>query len=81
VVHLTSTSDCGTFKQYALFVPFGLTTLILLATILLHTVELEQAKVAISGWYFLLVFPLKFLKTTFVMVRGDGYSRQRVRLD
>lgn len=80
-MQVTSKADCGTFKQYAKSVPFGLTTLILLATIFLQAVVLEQAKVAISGWYFLLVLPLKFLKVTSVMVSRDGYSRQRVRLD
>jgi len=80
-VQVTSKSACGTFKQYAKSVPFGLTTLIALATILLQTVELEQANVPISGWYFLLVLPLKFLKRISVIVSGDGNSRHRVRLD
>jgi hypothetical protein len=28
-----------------------------------------------------LVLPLKFLKRILLMVNGEGYSRQRVRLD
>lgn len=81
MLQVTSKFACGTFKQYASSVPFGLTTLIALATILLQAVELEQANVPISGWYFLLVLPLKFLKRMSVMVSGDGNWRQRVKLD
>jgi hypothetical protein len=52
----------------------------LLAVMALQTVELEQAKVEISGWYFLLVWPLKFLKRILLMVKCEGYWLQRVRL-
>jgi hypothetical protein len=38
-----------TFWQYAKFVPFGLTTLMLLAVMALQTAELEQANAPISG--------------------------------
>jgi hypothetical protein len=69
-----------TFWQYASLLPFGLITLILIAEMSLHTVGLEQANAPISGWYFLLVVPLKFLKTTLVMVRDDGNSLHRVML-
>ena len=79
--HVTSNAVSFTFKQNAKSVPLGLRTLILDATMLLHTDELEQAKGAISGWYFFVVTPLKFLKTISVIVRGDGYSKHKVKFD
>jgi hypothetical protein len=52
-----------------------------IAEILLHTDELEHANAPICGWYFLLVFPKKFLKTTSVMVNCDGNCLHSVMFD